>query len=503
VRAEVFMPRGESERFNVRAREQGAKTFVNPRNAAAGSLRQLDPQITAQRPLDVFFYGLGEVSGWKVPASQERMLNRLRGWGLRVCPDSERVAGVQGCLEYYERMQSRRTELPYEIDGVVYKVDDRRLHEVLGSVSRAPRWAVAHKFPAQEEMTVVQGVEFQVGRTGALTPVARLEPVFVGGATVSNATLHNLDEIERLDVRIGDTVIVRRAGDVIPQIVKVVVERRPANARPVTPPSRCPVCHSDVVRGEDDAVARCVGGLVCSAQRKEALRHFASRRAMDIDGLGTRIIEQLVDRGLVRTPADLYTLDRETLMSLERMGEKSAENLLAAIDRSRKTTLARFLFALGIRGVGEATAKALAEHFGDLESLQGADVEELQLVRDVGPTLASNIRKFFSEPHNCEVIRSLLDRGLIIQGLASQKDGDTSVSVLSGKAVVVTGAFKGLSRQEVEGELRKSGAVIRSSVTAKTDLVIVGHSPGSKLDKAMSLGIEIWSQENLKDVLNL
>ncbi len=498
ARAEVFMPRAEFERYNAAARERDDRTFVNPRNAAAGSLRQLDPQVTAQRPLDIFFFGLGEVDGWEVPDSQSRMLEQLRTWGLRTCPDHQRVKGPDGCLAYYEALQARRAELDYEIDGVVYKVDSRRWHEVLGSVSRAPRWAIAHKFPAQEEITVLKSVEFQVGRTGALTPVARLEPVFVGGVTVSNATLHNLDEIERLDVRVGDTVVVRRAGDVIPQVVQVVAERRPKGARRIKPPTHCPVCGSDVARPAGEAVARCVGGLYCSAQRKEALRHFASRRAMDIDGLGTRLIEQLVDGEFVKTPADLYDLDQQTLMSLERMGEKSAENLLAALDHSRETTLPRFLFALGIRSVGEATAKALAEHFGDLEPLMAADEEALEEVPDVGPIVAAHVRAFFAEPHNLEVVRALVGKGVRWPSIGSVQ---ASVkSWWSGKRVVITGTLDGLTREEAKDKLERLGAKVTTSVSQKTDLLITGKDAGSKLDKAKELGIRVVEIHELPEL---
>ena len=493
ARAEVFMPRAEFERYNAAARERGDRTFVNPRNAAAGSLRQLDPQVTAQRPLDIFFFGLGEVDGWKVPDSQSRMLEQLRAWGLRTCPDHQRVNGPDGCLAYYEALQARRAELDYEIDGVVYKVDSRRWHDVLGSVSRAPRWAIAHKFPAQEEITVLNGVEFQVGRTGALTPVARLEPVFVGGVTVSNATLHNLDEIERLDVRVGDTVVVRRAGDVIPQVVQVIAERRPKGARRIKPPTHCPVCGSDVARPEGEAVARCVGGLYCSAQRKEALRHFASRRAMDIDGLGTRLIEQLVDGECVKTPADLYDLEKQTLVSLERMGEKSAENLLAALDRSRETTLPRFLFALGIRGVGEATAKALAVHFGDLEALIAADAEALEEVHDVGPVVAAHIRAFFAEPHNLEVVRALVGKGVSWPKVPNT--GIRENSEFAGKRVVVTGKLEKFTRDEIKERLERLGAIVTSTVSGNTNLLVAGENAGSKLAKAREIGVPIIDEQ--------
>ncbi len=386
VRGEVFMTRRSFEMLNRRQSESGDKTFANPRNAAAGSLRQLDPSITASRSLDLFFYGVGASEGWSAPRRHSDVLASLRELGLRTCPEIDVVAGVAGCLAYYARIGGKRDSLGYDIDGVVYKVDRLDWQRDLGFVARAPRWAVAHKFPAQEETTTVRDVEFQVGRTGALTPVARLEPVFVGGVTVSNVTLHNMDDLERKDVRIGDTVVVRRAGDVIPEVVRVIPELRPADARRVELPERCPVCDSHVTRAEGEAVARCSGGLVCRAQRREALRHFASRRAMDVEGLGDKLVEQLVDAGRVTTPADLYTLEADELAGLERMGPRSAANLVAALERSKQTTLPRFLFALGIRDVGEATALALAQHFGNLDALQGATLEEIQQVRDVGPS---------------------------------------------------------------------------------------------------------------------
>jgi len=400
VRGEVFMPIRGFEAMNRRAQKRGEKVFVNPRNAAAGSLRQLDPRVTADRPLEVFFYGVGLVDKGALPDRHSEILLEIKRWGLRSSPEATVTTGIEGLLDYYERLQSKRPSLPYQIDGVVYKVNALALQQRLGYVARAPRWALAHKFPAEEEMTVVRAIEWQVGRTGALTPVARLEPVFVGGVTVSNATLHNIEELHRKDVRIGDAVIIRRAGDVIPEVVKAVLERRPKGAEIVHLPVRCPVCQSKVVREGEEAVARCSGGLYCAAQRKESLKHFASRRAMDIEGLGSKLVEQLVDAGLVKSAADLYGLTAEQLAGLERMAEKSAANLVAALEKSKKTTLARFLFALGIRDVGEATATSLAEHFGSLEALADADVESLVEVPDVGPTIAQHIRGFFQEKHN-------------------------------------------------------------------------------------------------------
>jgi DNA ligase (NAD+) len=490
VRGEVFMPKEGFERFNKEAERRGEKTFVNPRNAAAGSLRQLDPQLTAKRPLDVFFYGLGEVSGWSAPASHAETLRALRELGLRTAPDWQLVEEIQGCLAYYSSIGKKRSELPYEIDGVVYKVDRLDWQEILGFVSRAPRWAIAHKFPAQEELTVVQGVEFQVGRTGALTPVARLEPVFVGGVTVSNATLHNMDEIQRKDVRIGDTVIVRRAGDVIPEIVQVVRDRRPKRAAVIELPSRCPVCESKVVRPEGEVVARCVAGLYCPAQRKEALRHFASRRAMDIEGLGKKVVEQLVDRNLVKTPADLYKLTVEDLLPLDRMGQKSAENLLEAIDASKDTAFPRFLYALGIREVGETTARTLAQHYNKIEDLADADLEELQSIKDIGPVVAEQIHVFFDDPHNSKVVRQLLDRGIHWKAEPRRARG----SPLSGKTIVLTGSLTSMSREEATEKLTALGARVTSSVSKNTDYVVVGENPGAKLQQAHDLEIEVWDE---------
>lgn len=497
VRGEIFMPKRAFEQFNARAAERGEKTFVNPRNAAAGSLRQLDPRLTAERPLDVFFYGIGRIRGLTEPETQADMLEMLRDLGLRTSPDWRLVEGIQGCLAYYSHMSAKRTELPYEIDGVVYKVNRRIWQEQLGYVSRAPRWALAHKFPAQEELTVVQAVEFQVGRTGALTPVARLEPVFVGGATVSNATLHNMDELYRKDVRIGDTVIVRRAGDVIPEIVQTVLDRRPRKAKIVKLPKKCPVCRSDVVRPEGEAVARCVGGLYCAAQRKEALKHFSSRRAMDIEGLGEKLINQLVELGRVTTPADLYALDLDELAALERMAEKSARNLLEALEKSKQTTFERFLYALGIREVGEATAAALAEHYQTIEELEQATVDELQEIPDIGPIVAQHVQAFFQEPHNTKVIHELLAKGVRWQQRPSEPKAKKSP--LAGKTVVITGTLAGMTRDEAKDKLRALGAKVTGSVSKKTNFVIVGENAGSKATKARELGIPLLDEKHLAD----
>jgi DNA ligase (NAD+) len=501
IRGEVFMPKTGFEAFNRRAAEEGEKTFVNPRNAASGSLRQLDPRITARRPLEIFVYGIGEYSAGELPERQSGILQRLRDWGHRTCPETATVHGVEGCLSYYRQIAEKRDSLPYEIDGVVYKVDRLDQQRELGYVSRAPRWAIAHKFAAQEELTVVRDVEFQVGRTGAVTPVARLEPVFVGGVTVSNVTLHNMDEIARKDVRIGDTVIVRRAGDVIPEIVSVVKERRPKNALKVSLPEHCPVCGSAVERPEGEAVARCSGGLICAAQRKEALRHFASRRAMDIDGLGEKIIEQLVEADKVESPDDLYRLSAEDLAALERMGEKSAENLVAALEKSKETTLDRFLYALGIREVGESTAANLARHFGDLDALMDADQEALQAVPDVGPVVTAHIHAFFAEERNREVIRALQDLG--VGWPKTDAAGAIADSgPFAGKTVVLTGTLESMTRDEAKDLIRAAGGKVTGSVSKKTDFVVVGENAGSKLDKAQSLGVEVIDEGRFTELLD-
>jgi DNA ligase (NAD+) len=499
ARGEVFMPTAGFNDYNRRAAETGDKQFVNPRNAAAGSLRQLDPKLTAQRPLDIFFYAVGDHDGWKSPATHSDVLERLRELGLKTCPEWKKTDGILGCLAYYSSIRSKRDDLPYEIDGVVYKVNDLRWQTELGFVSRAPRWAIAHKFPAQEELTVVQNVEFQVGRTGAITPVARLAPVFVGGVTVSNATLHNIDELARKDVRVGDTVFVRRAGDVIPEVVKVVTERRPAGVRPVRFPKRCPVCRSDVVRTEGEAVSRCVGGLFCAAQRKEALRHFSSRRAMDIEGLGSKLIDQLVEHQLVTGPADLYQLTVDQLQELERMGLKSAENLLKALEKSKTTTFHRFLYGLGIREVGEATALALATDFETLDQLIAADEERLQLVADVGPIVAAHIRAFFQEKRNRDVVDQLLAAGVNWPIRPSNKVID---SPLAGKTVVLTGTLSTITRDEAKAHLSSLGAKVTSSVSKATDIVIVGKNPGSKSKRAIALGVTIWDEAEFLNAVN-
>jgi len=488
IRGEVYMTIEGFHRLNKRMADAGEKTFVNPRNAAAGSLRQLDPRVTAARPLKFFCYGVGDWVGQDKPATQFDLLDRMRSWGIPVSPDVDLVSGMEGCQDYYNETAARRASLPYEIDGVVFKVNSFALQDELGFVSRAPRWAVASKFPAQEEMTIVKSVDFQVGRTGALTPVARLEPVFVGGVTVSNATLHNMDEIRRKDIRIGDTVIVRRAGDVIPEVARVVLESRPRDSEAIRLPESCPVCGSEVAYGEEEAVARCVAGLFCSAQRKEALKHFASRRAMDIEGIGSKLIDQLVDAELVHDPSDLYKLQESDLAELQRMGKKSANNVLQSIEKSKTAELGRFVFALGIREVGESTAKSLARDFGTLDALMSADEERLREVPDVGPVVAANVYRFFAEPHNKKVIASLLAAGVELQSAQSPAARN---SRFTGKTVVITGTLPGMSRDQAKAFLESLGAKVVASVSKRTDYLIAGENPGSKLEKARELGISV------------
>jgi len=500
ARGEVFMPIARFERMNQQARERGEKVFVNPRNAAAGSLRQLDARITAARPLSAFFYGLGALEGARLPARQIELLQMLRTLGLPVSPETQAVRGIAGCLAYYRRIGERRSSLPYQIDGVVYKLDSRADQERLGFVSRAPRWAIAHKFPPDEALTVVREVGFQVGRTGALTPVARLEPVFVSGVTVSNVTLHNIDEVRRKDVRVGDTVVVRRAGDVIPEVVSVVLERRPAGTVPVELPERCPVCASQVLRVEGEAVARCTGGFTCRAQRQEALRHFASRRALDIEGLGDKIVEQLVEHQLVRSPADLYALTLAQLSELERMGEKSAANLLGAIDKSKHTTLPRLLYGLGIREVGEATALALARHFGTLERLMSADAQAIQQVPDVGPIVAAHVAAFFASEDHRSVISDLRQKGVKWPDMIAAPA--TAAPALNGRTFVLTGTLAAMTREEAQEALIARGAKVSASVSKKTGFVVAGSEAGSKLTKARELGVPVLTEQEFLELLN-
>jgi DNA ligase (NAD+) len=488
VRGEVYLSHQGFAELNAQQAAQGLKPFVNPRNAAAGSLRQLDPKITAQRPLEMFSYGVGKVEGGQLPGSHTEILAQLGNWHLRIYDDVKCVSGLAGCTGYYRDYEQRRDTLPFEIDGVVFKVDRLDQQEALGYVARAPRWAIARKFPAQERETVVLDIDVQVGRTGALTPVARLEPVFVGGVTVTNATLHNQDEIDRKDVRVGDTVIVRRAGDVIPEVVKVNPALRKKGARRFKMPQRCPVCGSHVERVEGEAVTRCSGGLYCAAQRREAIKHFASRRAMDIEGLGDRLVEQLVDRGVVHDVSDVYRLTVEQLAGLERMAEKSASNLVNALEKSRDTTLERFIYALGIREVGESTAQILAREFGDLDLLMQADIETLQAIHDVGPVVAQRIVDFFAEQHNREVIGKLIEAG--IHWPAVEK---TEHAPLAGKTFVLTGTLS-MPRDAMKAKLQAAGAKVSGSVSKKTDYVVAGDNPGSKYDKAIELGVEVLDE---------
>ena len=492
VRGEVFMPHEGFERLNQQALERGEKTFANPRNAAAGSLRQLDPKITSKRPLVLNAYGIGIAEGVDLPNTHYDRLQWLKSIGIPVNPEIRLCNGTDEVLDFYRDIQNKRSSLGYDIDGTVLKINDIALQEKLGFISKAPRWAIAYKFPAQEELTRLNDVEFQVGRTGAITPVAKLEPVFVAGVTVSNATLHNGDEIERLDIAIGDTVVIRRAGDVIPQIIGVLHDRRPADARPIIFPKTCPVCDSAIVRIEGEAVARCTGGLFCAAQRKEALKHFVSRKAMDIDGVGGKLIEQLVDRELIHTPADLFKLDLTTLTRLERMGAKSAENALASLEKAKNTTLARFIFALGIREVGEATALNLANHFKTLEALQNADLEALQQVPDVGEVVANRILAFWHEPHNVAVVNDLIAQGVHWETVETK---EVTENRFKGKTVVLTGTLTQMGRNEAKALLQDMGAKVSGSVSAKTDFVIAGDAAGSKLTKAQELGVAVLTEE--------
>jgi DNA ligase (NAD+) len=499
VRGEVMMLKRDFEALNRSQREKGEREFANPRNAAAGSLRQLDSRITASRRLAFFAYGLGKVAGGNVPLERHSArLDYLEELRFPVSAERRVVKGVKGLLDYYARIGERRATLPFEIDGVVYKLDSIPGQERLGFVSRAPRFAIAHKFPAQEEITQVLDIGVQVGRTGALTPVARLAPVFVGGVTVTNATLHNEDEVRRKDVHAGDFVIVRRAGDVIPEVVSVVLERRPKDVRAFRMPDACPVCNSKVERIEGEAVTRCTAGLFCPAQRKQALLHFAGRHAMDIEGLGEKLVDQLVEQGLVKTLADIYHLDMQALSRLDRMAEKSAANVLRAIDKSRKTTLPRFVFALGIRNVGETTAKDLARHFGSLDTLMQADEETLQQAPDVGPVVAKSIAHFFREPHNREVIHRMREAGVTWPESDPVRVADLP---LSSKTFVLTGTLPNLSREEAKARIEKLGGKVAGSVSRKTDYVVAGSDPGSKLEKARELGVAVLDERGLLELL--
>lgn len=498
VRGEIYLPRAGFEKINAIARDAGEKVFVNPRNAAAGSLRQLDSKITASRPLEMCAYSVGQYQGGTMPDSHMAMLDTLGQWGFKINRHVETVQGISDCESYYNRIEQQRDQLAYDIDGIVYKVNSLALQQRLGFVAKAPRWAIARKFPAQEEMTLLQDVEFQVGRTGAVTPVARLQPVFVGGVTVSNATLHNGDEIKRLGVCIGDTVIIRRAGDVIPQVAGVVMEKRPADARPVIFPENCPVCQSPVNRVEGEAVARCSGGLFCAAQSKQAIKHFASRKAMDIDGLGDKLVDLLVDEGLIYSVADLYELPVDKIAGLERMGEKSAANLIQSIENSKQTTLAKFLYALGIREVGEATGQTLAKSFGSLEAIISADQEALLEIDDVGPVVAYHIRDFFRNPDNLSIITALRESGVTWEDIDIT---DQDSQPLAGQTWVLTGTLEIMSRAEAKERLQDLGAKVAGSVSAKTNQVVAGPGAGSKLNKAQSLDIPVMDEAQFVEFL--
>ncbi len=497
ARGEIYMPHSGFEALNDKAREDDTKTFANPRNAAAGSLRQLDPKITSQRQLVFCCYGWGLVEGGELANTHYDSLQKLKSWGLVPSPEAKCANSIDIALDYFSDLGKRRSQLDYDIDGVVIKVNARNLQDRLGYIARAPRWALALKFPAQEELTVLDDIEFQVGRTGAITPVAKLQPVFVGGVTVSNASLHNFDEIKRLGVRVGDTVVIKRAGDVIPQVVSVVADRRPENTQDIIEPNACPVCGSDIERVEGEAIIRCSGGLFCNAQRIEALKHFVSRKAMNIDGVGESLVEQLVNQDFIKTPADLYSLTSDMLMSLEGLAEKSTQNILAAIDNSKQTTLPKFLYALGIREVGEATARYLAMHFLSLENVINADEESLLDVRDVGAVVVHRVKTFFSDQHNIDVINLLIDRGVYWPEMKLNTEGE-----FAGKTIVLTGSFETLSRSEAKERLQNMGAKVSGSVSAKTDLVIAGPGAGSKLKKANDLNIKVEAEAYLIDLLN-
>ncbi len=495
VRGEVILSHAGFKKLNQHAEQAGQKLFANPRNAAAGSLRQLDPKITAQRPLEIFCYGVGVIEGGSLADRHSDRLEQLRNWGIRVFSGIKRVNGLQACVKYYQDMEKQRGQLPFEIDGIVFKVDRLDLQQQLGYVSRAPRWAIARKFPAQEEITVVESIEVQVGRTGAITPVARLKPIFVGGVTVTNATLHNIDEVHRKDVRKGDTVIVRRAGDVIPEVVSVLKEKRQKGALQFKMPTQCPVCDSDAERLEGEAVVRCTGGLYCEAQRKEAIKHFASRKALDIDGLGDKLVEQLVDEKLIDDIAGLYSLEQKTLADLERMGEKSATNLIDALEKSKDTTLNRFLYALGIREVGEATARSLAQNYGELEPIMKATAEALETIQDIGPIVAQHIVHFFKQSHNLDVIKKLKEAGIKLANKIAVEQP------LAGYTYVLTGTLTNISRDEAKEILIALGANVSGSVSKNTTAVFAGEKAGSKLTKAEGLRVPVKTEADLIELI--
>ena len=496
VRGEIFIDKEGFDSLNQTQAEQGEKIFVNPRNAAAGSLRQLDSKITAKRPLEIYCYALGEVIGWE-PTSHSNMLAGLAAFGFRVCPIVERVQGVQGCLDYFSKLSAQRNDLAYDIDGIVYKVDRVDWQKSLGFIAKAPRWALAHKFPAQEKSTQVESIDVQVGRTGAITPVARLKPVFVGGVNVSNVTLHNQKELERLDIHAGDTVIVRRAGDVIPQIVSVNHSLRPSGSLPFVFPKSCPVCDSIIEVKEGGVVARCTGGMICGAQLKQSVRHFASRKAMDIDGLGEKIVEQLIDEGLVKAVPDLYKLEKQSLLALDRFAEKSVDNLLSSVEKSKSTELPRFLFALGLPQVGEATAQQLVDHFGTFESIKKASIETLEAIPDVGPIMAQAIYDYFREPRQLQILDALLQAGIYWQESEPVAHAGLTDLPLAENTIVLTGTFGSMSRSDAKRKLQSLGAKVTGSVSKKTSYVIVGADPGSKAAKAAELGVEVLDEAQM------
>lgn len=500
LRGEVFIRRPRLEELNLNRRKNNLKTFANPRNAAAGGLRQIDPKISAQRPLELYIYGVGACQADHLPNSHCAVFEQIKNWNMPVTGLAQSVQGIKGCLNYYDQMLERREQVDFDMDGVVYKLDNRKYQQQLGATAKAPRWILAHKFPAQEELTIIEKIDVQVGRTGAITPVARLKPVHVGGVIVSNASLHNKDEIERLDIREGDTVVVRRAGDVIPNIVKVLHERRPEHTSPYLFPAHCPICGSHIACSEGGVIARCSGGLVCDAQRKGMIRHFVSRKAMDIDGLGSKLVDQLVNENKIKTPADIYRLTEEQLLSMERLADKSVQNLLAAIDSSRSTSFARFLYALGIPLVGETTATSLAQHFVTLDALENADLEQLTEIDDVGPLVAQSVLEFFSVPENRQVISEMVN-SLGIHWPEPQQAVHDESSFFNGTTVVITGSFTGMTRTELKNLLVKAGARVTGSVSKKTDVVVAGVSPGSKVEKAKKLGIEILNEASLMQYL--